>query len=274
MKSNYSKNNHCIDCNKLISNTAIRCIFCARKGKLHWNYIDGRKSKKTKCIVCGKEISIKNKTKKCKYCSGYVKKLHYCIDCGKEVDRHCKRCKECDKKWRREAYKGKNNPAYLDAHTLKKSYCIICGKKITWQCFYYGSKMCRVCSHKSRWEDKNNRNKWLIASFLGRKVIPNNPEKILIILLNEITSNDYQFVGDGRIWITNFNPDFINTNGQKKIIELYGDYWHNRPEAKKRNKLRIRTYKKYGYSTLIVWQHELKDLENVASRIMEFDLKE
>jgi G:T-mismatch repair DNA endonuclease (very short patch repair protein) len=32
-----------------------------------------------------------------------------------------------------------------------------------------------------------------------------------------------------------------------------------------------RTYKKYGYSTLIVWEHELKDIDKLTNRLMEFN---
>lgn len=85
---------------------------------------------------------------------------------------------------------------------------------------------------------------------------------------------EYKFTGDGGIILGGFNPDFINCNGQKKIIELYGDYWHNKKELISRDKRRLKTYKKYGYKLLIIWEHELKDPEKVISKIMEFNLKE
>ena len=57
----------------------------------------------------------------------------------------------------------------------------------------------------------------------------------------------------------------------KKIIELYGDYWHNTKDGIKRNKRRLRVYKKYGYKTLIIWEHELKDLSKLICKIEEFN---
>ena len=57
---------------------------------------------------------------------------------------------------------------------------------------------------------------------------------------------------------------------QKKIIEMYGDYWHNRPDWGKRDERRLKTYKKLGYQTLIIWEHELKDLEKLRTKVMRF----
>ena len=105
----------------------------------------------------------------------------------------------------------------------------------------------------------------------GLRVKPNKPEKVLKALLNILLPKEYKFVGDGEIILGGFNPDFINCNGQKKIIELYGDYWHNRKDAIKRDKLRLIAYKNYGYKTLIIWEHELKDLEKVNNKVLEFN---
>lgn len=66
-----------------------------------------------------------------------------------------------------------------------------------------------------------------------------------------------------------FNPDFINVNYQKKIIEFYGDYWHK--NTKKRDKQRIETYKNFGYKTLIVWEHELDNKDRLKEKILNFN---
>ena len=66
---------------------------------------------------------------------------------------------------------------------------------------------------------------------------------------------NFKYVGDGKIFLNRFCPDFINKKS-KKIIELYGDYWHNKTDAILRDKRRIKTYKKHGYDTLVIWEHE------------------
>lgn len=75
----------------------------------------------------------------------------------------------------------------------------------------------------------------------------------------------YDFVGDGKVWIENYCPDFIDTNGQKKIIELNGG-------DIRRDILKSETYKRYGYSTLIVRLHELRsNPKAILSKLQEFD---
>lgn len=36
------------------------------------------------------------------------------------------------------------------------------------------------------------------------------------------------------------------------------------------HKKRIDLFKKYGYDTLVIWEHELKDLEKLKKRVLEF----
>ncbi|MHA1437862.1 MAG: DUF559 domain-containing protein [Promethearchaeota archaeon] len=209
--------------------------------------------------------------------------MNYCVDCGKKLSKNIyKRCNKCSKI-------KENNPNYKDGRTLKKYYCPICNKKLSGyqsikcrscasklqeriangrnypNCIdcgkkltHYKSNRCHSCENKKRWRNKNYRNKTLKVMFDKFNITPNKKEIYLTKSLNYLFPNEYKFVGDGQFIIGGFNPDFININGQKKIIELFGDYWHNRPGAKERDKLRLKTYKKYGYKTLIIWEKELK----------------
>lgn len=108
-------------------------------------------------------------------------------------------------------------------------------------------------------------------AFKALRLKPNKSEKKLTKLLNQILPNEYKYVGNGKMIIERFNPDFINANGQKKIIELYGDYWHNREDIKKRDKNRLRIYSGYGYKTLIIWENELKDFNKLREKILNFN---
>ena len=103
---------------------------------------------------------------------------------------------------------------------------------------------------------------------------PNQAEIKLQGLLNSLFPNEYKFVGDNKIRIDSFCPDFVNCNGQKKIIELFGERWHSTPESIKADKRRIETYSKYGYKTLIVWSQELyKNIINLKQILIEFHEK-
>lgn len=57
---------------------------------------------------------------------------------------------------------------------------------------------------------------------------------------------------------------------ENKIIELFGDYWHNKLENIEIDKRRLKTYKKFNFKVLVIWEHELKDLEKVKERILQF----
>jgi very-short-patch-repair endonuclease len=100
----------------------------------------------------------------------------------------------------------------------------------------------------------------------NRKTIP---EKILHKILIKYFPNKFIYSGNGKIIIEFFVPDFVDIKN-KKIIEVYGDYWHNRPKQKKKDYFRLIVYKRNGYKTLIIWEHELKKLTNIIIKIKKF----
>ena len=63
------------------------------------------------------------------------------------------------------------------------------------------------------------------------------------------------------------SPDFISEE-RKKIVELYGDYWH-RDELPEKTQHRIDIFKSFGYETLIIWEKELK-ASDIKRKIEEF----
>lgn len=119
------------------------------------------------------------------------------------------------------------------------------------------------------WQDEEYRESQLTAIFNGMKIKPTVPEKQLLQIIN---NNNFPFiyVGNGKFWINGRNPDFICNNGAKLIIEMFGTYWHNKVGAKEYDEERLKIYEKYGYTTLIIWEHELKKPENVVEKIKNF----
>lgn len=210
--------------------------------------------------------------------------FNYCIDCNKQICDVSYRCRKCAAKIRnpesmknRRSYKGKKHPNYKEGRTLKKAYCIDCKKKLSKHAYYYKYQRCLSCSQRlkvmKQWGNEISRNILVSRIIKGLKLKQNQLESKLNLLLNNILPGEYKYVGDGEIIIGGFNPDFINCNGKKKIIELYGDYWHKTMKYLERDPRRIKAYKKYGYKTLIIWEKELKDIEKVKNRVLFFNTK-
>lgn len=279
----YPHNYNYCSCGKIKSKYSATCKDCQMKynnpnknglkGKNNPNYKDGRTLKKYYCIDCLKK-GIKTEITWQTFSYG-TKKCISCFNKGRKnpmfgVHRF-----------------GKKNPNYKDGITLKKYYCK-CGREIAYSTFLYGGGKCRVCSKlknnlsnitlKKRrlsslnhWKNKDYRDKTIKAIFKSLKIKPNKPEKVLGHLLNLLFPKEYNYVGDGQVILGGFNPDFINCNGQKKIVELYGDYWHNLPNLKKRDRRRLREYTKLGYKTLIVWEKELKNIDKLTNKLEVFN---
>lgn len=165
-----------------------------------------------------------------------------CDNCGKEIEfwpsispnrRFCSR--KCLWEWRKRTgfQTGMSNPMY--------------GKKRLDFANRYGN---RESFYKRMWRA------------IGRK--PNKQEKRLLKLIRE-NNLPFKYVGNGKLVIDSYCPDFVATNGQKRIIELFGDYWHQGENEEER----IRLFKQFGFETLVIWEHDLKDEIEVLRRVTD-----
>jgi G:T-mismatch repair DNA endonuclease (very short patch repair protein) len=120
------------------------------------------------------------------------------------------------------------------------------------------------------WQDPEYRAKVLKANSKS----PNKPETIL----NQLTPPEVRYTGDWSFWVRikllvngeyvtkSKNPDFKIT-GQKKVIELYGNYWHKNDNPDDL----INAYKEIGYDCLVIWESEIyNELELTLDRIAQF----
>lgn len=125
---------------------------------------------------------------------------------------------------------------------------------------------------KDKWSDFEYRDRNIRAIRAAQSVKPNKPETMMIGILNEIAPNEWKYVGDGQVVINGRIPDFININGKKQIIEVFGDYWHGERARcyEETEEGRIELFKLYGYSTLVVWESELKEPEQVKAKVEAF----
>jgi len=105
----------------------------------------------------------------------------------------------------------------------------------------------------------NTRRSWQNPEYVkkqmkARGVRPNMQEMKLQSFLNKYFPNEWLYVGDGELVIGGKVPDFMNVNGKKWLIELYGDYHHQGQNPQDR----IDFFSRYGYKTLVIWERELK----------------
>ena len=116
--------------------------------------------------------------------------------------------------------------------------------------------------------NKEIKEKAIRRLFEALKRRPTLLEQKVISIINKYNL-PYDYVGDGKVFIACKVPDFINNNGEKKLIEVAGDYWHTPEEMEQR----VKHFAKYGFKTLILWEHEINSLaeEEIAKRIREFD---
>jgi predicted DNA-binding protein YlxM (UPF0122 family) len=120
-----------------------------------------------------------------------------------------------------------------------------------------------------RFSNQYDRERLLQGMRQGLQIKPNKPETTVLTILQNIAPDEWKFVGDGQLYIGCKNPDFANVNGEKQLIEVYGDYWHRGQDPTER----ITHFKQYGYDTLVIWENELnrkKKLPTVVKRIKEF----
>lgn len=104
---------------------------------------------------------------------------------------------------------------------------------------------------------------------------PNNAERKMIELLRPFP---FLFVGDGSVIIGGLNPDFININGKKQVIELFGEAFHEARSALWKGPLRPnqteegrrRTFARYGFDLLIVWESDLRNPMMVVEKVGAF----
>ena len=106
---------------------------------------------------------------------------------------------------------------------------------------------------------------------------PNRREKELIQLIDSL-GLPFKYVGDGSVIIGGLNPDFINTDGKKQIIELFGRGFHRNDRGFNKGKLvfhhteegRRCVFGEYGFELLVIWDNELKNKSKVTERLKSF----
>ena len=121
-------------------------------------------------------------------------------------------------------------------------------------------------ANKKYWLNPESKEKLIKRNLKLLNSKPNKAEMKLLNILNILQPDEWRYVGNGQVIINGKCPDFININGKKTIIELFGDYWHKGQNPQDR----INCFSPFGYNTLIIWEKELKDLNSLKTKINNF----
>lgn len=142
---------------------------------------------------------------------------------------------------------GKNNPNFGNRHTDEF-------KRIQSE---------RMSGDRNPLKNENTLRKWIQSC----RIKPNKSEQKLNVIVQDIVPNEFKLNVEANIMIIGGKiPDFVNINGQKKLIELYGDFWHKGESFKPR----VDFFKKFGWDTLIIWERELKCIETLKQKVISF----
>ena len=207
-----------------------------------------------------------------------------CQQCGKVYETYnCRtqngRRKYCSKECRYDAQRNK-----------VKRVCEYCGKEfmvIPSRIKRGVARYCsRSCGGKGKTFSKEHRQKmseafkrlWQQPDYIkmelaSLRVRPTKPELQLKVILDKHFPQ-FKYNGDFSLGITlsGLIPDFVNVNGKKEVIEVFGEYWHSKDDIRwNYTELgRIMAYNSIGYRCLIIWDSELKDEQVVIDKIRGF----
>ena len=186
-----------------------------------------------------------------------------CDDCGKirVTTKHDYRafCKSCAVKGERgpmygTSRKGEDNPNWKGGKVRR--ICEYCGTEFPAKPSDikkgWGRFCSKSCAHKHYKPPKHH----------------TKPERIFESICEKYNL-PFKYTGDGSFWIHNINPDFVECNGKKVAVEIFGDYWHS--PLLRYNIPYQRTYegrkkilKKYGWALIVLWESDLKRKDTEA----------
>lgn len=84
---------------------------------------------------------------------------------------------------------------------------------------------------------------------------PTDIEQIIMDVIEKYNL-PYKYTGNGTFKVGEKYPDFVNVNGEKIAIDVFGERWHNPEEIPERKAI----FAEYGWKLIIIWGHEIKEL--------------
>ena len=108
----------------------------------------------------------------------------------------------------------------------------------------------------------------------GSAIRPTKPECKVGDCLDELYPNEWRYNGtaEANMIIGGRVPDFVNVNGQKAVIEVFGSYFHdvNKFPDRLTDEQLVSHYNEWGFKCLVIWDYELKNINIVKQHIVSF----
>lgn len=232
----------CLVCGKMFTKSYGEALrrwltrkFCSKK----CYFVRNGQKVKQKCSTCNKifllsPYRVKEKAKYCS-CKCFIQRN------GKRIEKLCLVCR------------GKFE---VQPHIIKRGDGKFCSKSCAGK-----YKMSRLS--KQRWQNKEYREKTIKSTLRALFKRPTSLEQQLIDLI-QTHDLPYKYVGDGSFLIGYKNPDFININGEKKLIEV-GNVFHHQGDYIEKRKVH---FARYGWESYIFIGDKLDEKE-VLNKLQE-----
>lgn len=192
-----------------------------------------RKNYRSLCFSCARKGKCSGE-KNIRWKGGKIKCV--CQYCGNVFETHNAWIKKgggifcnnkCKYKWRSENIREEKHPRYGKHHTKETK-----------------RKLCKARKHR-KFPTYHTKPELIFEAICKKSNLP------------------FKYTGNGSFWIQNINLDFIDVNGKKIVVEIFGDYWHS-PLLKKdipynqTYEGRKKILKKYGWKLIVFWESDLK----------------
>lgn len=157
-----------------------------------------------------------------------------------------------------ENQRGEKNHRYGKQYKRKKFACVMCGKEAE-----YDNKFVRKIEAGTRTPTCSNE----CSVKFARGFITQERTSIEIAMAEELVRREIEYVEQYNLG-DKFRLDFLLPE-YGIVIECDGDYWHNLPEVKRRDKRKNAYIKACGYSLYRFWESEINaDVEACVDIIL------
>lgn len=250
---------------------------CQRCGiKFHASKSAKRKYCSDKCARAAR-IGVKHTPEHIKKMIGSLKKktksMYHCFTCGKLIkrrpsminrsDRHfCSR--RCYGIYTSKTRSGENSPQYGKPSSFKgHTHTDEAKKKLS-------------DTRKELFKDQEFKDQNVKIAMNNMQASPNKAEKRIIDIVSTYDL-PFEFTGDGKFILHGLCPDFVSTDGTKKIIEVFGEHFHDPETAFVKVRWtqqefgRKAIFSQLGYDCLIIWY---KEIQSSTNKELYFKIKE